>query len=167
MTKKEKITGNFIKSFYKKIDINTFILTIAILILILDQLTKYLIKTKLYLYESIPIIKNIFHITYTTNAGAGFGILQNYRWFFVVFTVIFIIAIYIYYSKYYASIKKDFYLAICIALLLGGALGNFYDRLRFGYVVDFLDFRIWPTFNVADSAVSVGAVLLIIWLWKK
>ncbi len=136
-------------------------------IIVLDQLTKYLIKTKMYLYQSIPIIKNVFHITYTTNAGAGFGILQHYRWFFILFTVIFLGLVYYTYLTHTRKNKQEPYFNIFIGLLVGGALGNFIDRLRFGFVVDFLDFRIWPTFNLADSAITIAAIGLIIWLWKK
>ncbi len=136
-------------------------------VIIFDQLTKYLIKTKMYLYQSIPVIKDIFHITYTTNAGAGFGILQNYRWFFILFTIIFLGFVYYTYLVHTRKNKQEVYFDICIGLLIGGALGNFIDRVRFGFVVDFLDLKFWPTFNIADSAVTVAAIGLVIWLWKK
>jgi signal peptidase II len=149
-------------SFYKA---NKLVFLIAGVIIILDQLTKYIIKTNIVLYQKIPLT-SFFQITHTINKGAGFSILQNFRWFFVVFTLVFLYLIY----KYYLADKKfpkTCYLDVCVGLLIGGAIGNFIDRLLLGYVTDFIDFSFWPTFNVADSAVSIAAILIIIWLWKN
>ena len=168
MMKKDHKKAASHKTQYKLLDPQIILVySVIVIVIFFDQLTKYLIKTKMYLYQSIPVIKDVFHITYTTNAGAGFGILQNYRWFFILFTIIFLGFVYYTYLSHARKNNRDVYFDICIGLLVGGALGNFIDRLRFGFVVDFLDFKVWPTFNVADSAITIAAIGLIIWLWKK
>ncbi|HLC61922.1 MAG TPA: signal peptidase II [Candidatus Nanoarchaeia archaeon] len=143
---------------------NIFILSTALTIVFLDQLTKFLIRANFKLGESISIIRNIFHITYVTNTGAAFSIFQGFNLFFIIFLVIFI-GVVIYYLKNIKENEKM--MQIAIGLLLGGTIGNLIDRISIGAVIDFIDFRIWPVFNVADSAVSVSVVLLIILLWKK
>jgi len=125
-------------------------------ILSLDQLTKFILVNKLSLYQSIPVIKGVFYITLVHNRGAAFGILKNQVPLFILTSLLAIILI-------YSSLKKGKhkkYYAIALGLVLAGAMGNLIDRLSFGYVIDFLDFRVWPVFNVADSAITVGAVLL-------
>ena len=150
------------EQFYNK---NKYIFLIATLVVIMDQLAKYIVKTNMLLHQRIPLT-SFFEITHTINHGAGFSILQNFRWFFVIFTIVFLYLIY----KYYIADKnfpRTAYTDFSVGLLIGGALGNFIDRLFLGYVTDFLAFSFWPTFNVADSAVSVAAVMIIIWLWKN
>jgi signal peptidase II len=138
--------------------------TITLLVLIIDQLTKYFVKANLTLSESVPVINNIFHITLIQNFGISFGMLNvsALRWIFVIITVI-IVGIILY---YYKQIKKQFPL-ICTALILGGALGNLMDRILLGFIVDFIDFRIWPAFNIADAAITLGVIALIVYYWKK
>ena len=122
-------------------------------ILILDQSTKFLILEFLSENQSIAIIKNIFHLTLVKNPGAAFGIFRDFNIFLVIIslaTIILILLIWISTRKF----------KISFILILSGAMGNLIDRLRYGYVVDFLDFRIWPVFNVADIAITIGAILL-------
>ena len=140
-----------------------YVFLTAFLIVFLDQFTKLIISSRFTLGESVPVIKSIFHLTYIINKGAGFGILQNKQWFFIWFAVI-VIGIILY---LYDKIPASKYVQLGVGLILGGAIGNLIDRIRLNYVIDFLDFRFWPAFNIADSAVSVGAVILIIWFWKK
>jgi signal peptidase II len=136
----------------------------ALLVLVIDQLTKYFVKANLTLSESVPVINNFFHITLIQNFGISFGMLNvsALRWIFVIITII-IIGLILY---YYKQIKKQFPL-ICAALILGGALGNLMDRILLGFIVDFIDFRIWPAFNIADMAITIGVIALIIYYWKK
>ncbi|MBS3969494.1 MAG: signal peptidase II [Clostridia bacterium] len=129
----------------------------AIVIVILDQLTKHLILTSMRPYESIPVIENVFHITFVRNPGAAFGILQNQITFFIVVTII---VIFLLVGVYWKLARKNIILTIGLSLQLGGAVGNLIDRIRFSYVVDFLDFRVWPVFNVADMAIVTGVILL-------
>ena len=139
-------------------------LSIAALVVVLDQFTKFLVKNNLQLGDSIPLIKNIFHLTYVTNTGSAFGLFKNLNVFFVIFSIIVIFVIF----YYLRQIKKKERLVIySIGLLLGGTIGNLIDRIAYGAVIDFIDFKIWPVFNVADSAVTISIVMLIILLWKK
>ena len=140
------------------------IFSIALLIVFLDQLTKYLVKTSFQLKESMPIISNIFHLTYIQNFGAGFGILQNQKWILIFISMIVIGIIFYYFDKIK---EKELLLQALVAFILGGTVGNLIDRLLNGYVIDFLDFKIWPIFNIADSFVTMGVIGLIIYLWDK
>ena len=136
---------------------------IAVLVLLFDQLSKYLIKSVLILNQSLPIIPNIFHLTLIYNTGAGFGMLKGQRIFFIVFSLIVLIALAFKWKK----IPQRTGITVPLGLIIGGLLGNLLDRSLLGYVVDFLDFRIWPVFNAADSAISIGVIWLVIYLWKK
>lgn len=137
----------------KRKTITSFFL--VIFILILDQLTKYIVTQKILLGESIPVIKNIFHLTFILNRGAAFGILKN-QFYFLIFIAI--VAIIFVVSNLRKKRLRGCEIALC--LILGGAISNLIDRLRLGAVIDFLDFRIWPVFNIADSAITIGAILL-------
>ena len=137
--------------------------SITVFVILLDQLTKYFISKYMLLHQSIPLIKNILHLTYIQNTGAGFGILKNQNTF-LIFTSLIIIGIILFYIK---QIIKEKQIHIPIALILGGAFGNLIDRIFLGYVIDFIDFRIWPAFNIADSCITIGALWLIIYFWKK
>jgi len=131
--------------------------TIAILILCVDQLTKFIIHKNLLLNQSFPIIKGVFHLTLIHNRGAAFGILRNQIPLFIFTSVLAISLIYFYLKK--DKQKKLSIITLSLSLILGGALGNLVDRIFLGYVVDFLDFRVWPVFNLADSAITMGAIL--------
>jgi signal peptidase II len=134
-----------------------------IFVVILDQISKLIVKNAMYFQQSVPVIGNVLHITYTTNTGAGFGILHNMNAFLIWVSII-IIGIILY---YYNKIPETSFPQVCTALIVGGAVGNLIDRIFIGHVIDFIDFRIWPVFNLADSAVTIGAIGLIIFFWKK
>lgn len=126
-------------------------------LLIADQAVKHLVRTTMVQGQSIPIIENIFHITYIENPGAAFGILANQRMLFLVLTAVIVgVMIYLYCSL---SNKKSL-TAISLGIVVSGAIGNFIDRFMQGTVTDFLDFRIWPIFNIADIAICVGLALI-------
>jgi len=128
-----------------------------ILIIAADQFTKQLVLKNFTLHQSKAVIEGIFHLTYVRNVGAAFSILQNQRVFFILSTSIVLIGIFWFIiTKKYPS-KLVLYSLIFIA---GGAIGNFLDRIRLGYVVDFFDFRVFPVFNIADISIVVGAILL-------
>ena len=136
----------------------------ALIIILIDQLSKFLIKSNFQLNQSVPIINNIFHLTYINNTGAGFGILKA-QTLILIFVSIAVIGI-IFYN--FDKIKnKEILLQVLVGFVLGGTIGNLIDRLAYGYVIDFLDFRIWPIFNFADSFVTIGIIGLIIYLRKK
>jgi len=131
---------------------------IVLAVVILDQLTKYLVLNNLKDIGHIPIIQNIFHLTYVENRGAAFGILQNQKYFFVIMKSI-VIAVIIYFLIREKNLRKS--VVVCLSLIAGGAIGNLIDRIRFGFVVDFFDFRVWPVFNIADMAIVIAQILLI------
>lgn len=131
---------------------------IALIIVFLDQLTKFFVTRNLSLYKSVPVIKGVFHLTLVHNWGAAFGILKGQVILFIFTAVIAIILIYT--SLKNRAHKKFSVYTFSLSLILSGAAGNLIDRILFGYVIDFLDFRIWPVFNVADSAITIGAILL-------
>ena len=140
------------------------VLLIGTATFLLDQITKILIQKYFLLGESIPVIEGIFHITITYNKGAAFGLFKNQT---LALIIISIAALVLFPFPYRTSGKNNKMVGVSLGLIAGGACGNLIDRLRFGYVFDFLDFRIWPVFNVADTAITIGAVMLAICLIKK
>ncbi|WP_250656780.1 signal peptidase II [Alkalimarinus coralli] len=145
-------------------------LWLAAVVVVLDLGTKWLATDMLEYAISVPVLP-FFNFTLLHNTGAAFSFLANaggwQRWFFAALAV----AISAMLVKWLATIKGDRWLAIAIALVLGGALGNLYDRVVLGYVVDFLHFY-WgsyhfPAFNVADSAITVGAIMMALDIFRK
>ncbi|MCL1816119.1 MAG: signal peptidase II [Clostridiales bacterium] len=126
-------------------------------VVILDQLTKYAVAANLALGQSWPLIDGVVYFTYVMNKGAAFSLLQGQRWFFIVITIV-VLAVMLWFAR--GIPKSDRLLQSTLALFCGGALGNLIDRLRFGAVTDFIDFRFFPIFNVADSCIVIGAFLL-------
>ncbi len=145
---------------------NTVFLLIVMATVLLDQATKLHIDASMALHASFPVIDGFFNITYIRNPGAAFGFLAGapaiFRSFFFLAVTIIAVCLILYYL--YKNPARDRLLTISLALILAGALGNMIDRLRFNEVIDFLDFYIgtahYPAFNVADAAISVGAVIL-------
>lgn len=125
----------------------------------LDQITKVMIRSSFMLHESISLIGNFLHFTYVENPGMAFGIRIGQNKFFTFFSLFASIALVIY---LYRIRNEKFLPRFALALILGGAIGNLIDRVLFGQVTDFIDFGWWPVFNIADMAVSIGMVLLII-----
>ncbi len=123
-----------------------------------DQLSKAAVQMLMCRGESIPVAPPVFYITYIMNPGAAFGLLANRTPFFIAIGVLLIVAVLVGYRR---IPEENVLLRYGLALLLGGALGNLTDRLRYGQVVDFLDFRVWPVFNIADMAIVVGVCLLL------
>ena len=111
------------------------------------------------LHDSIAVIPGVFYITYVKNYGAAFGILAHRTGLFVIITVLVVLLI-VYFLRQLPKDQK--LLRIALVLQLGGALGNLVDRLLYGFVIDFLDFRFWPVFNVADIAIVAGIGLFIL-----
>ncbi|MHB1127746.1 MAG: signal peptidase II [Bacillota bacterium] len=125
--------------------------------ILLDQGSKMFIQSTMHLGDSLPVIWGIFHITFIKNPGAAFGVLANRTSLFVAITVLVVLVI----LALYRQIPPEWkILRIGLAMLVGGALGNLLDRVRMGTVVDFLDLRFWPIFNLADTFVVVGVILL-------
>jgi signal peptidase II len=137
---------------------------IAIIWLVLDQVSKYYVMNHFAIGESVSVIQNVFHLTYIINRGAAFGMLTNQRWFFLVVAFILIIVYAIYHKKVN---RGPISLRIGSALLISGAIGNGIDRYVLHGVVDFFDFRIWPIFNVADIGICVGVACIIYHLLRN
>jgi signal peptidase II len=129
---------------------NNFSLFIIIFlsVIALDQLLKIL------------IVKGIIPLAYSKNTGAGFSLFQNQVSILVWVSFIVIGAI----LYFYDSFAKDRVMNICFALIFGGAIGNLIDRIRLGYVIDFIDLKVWPSFNIADSAITLGTIILLVYL---
>ncbi|MEG0283996.1 MAG: signal peptidase II [Erysipelotrichales bacterium] len=130
-------------------------------LLILDQVSKYIVSTNMALYDKIEVIKNFFSIYYIRNKGAAFSMLEGRMIVFLIGTIIGIVLVYFFYKD--AKTKTSY---VATSMLLAGILGNFIDRLRFQEVIDFLSFKIFDynfaIFNFADVFVCVGVALLII-----
>lgn len=165
-------------------------MTIAVFILIaailfLDQLSKFLILKYIGFNTTLVVLKGIFSITPIRNSGGGFGILPNQTFLFIsisLLTIVFLIlvlgdtlqhkkgawklSLFVQQSVPFWKVKEK--LVLCTtAMILAGALGNLVDRLRLGAVIDFVDFKLWPVFNIADSCISIGITILIWQLLKK
>ncbi|MBI5124541.1 MAG: signal peptidase II [Candidatus Omnitrophica bacterium] len=135
----------------------TLLFLIASVVVVIDRFTKYLVFNNLSEDQTVEVISRVFHITLVLNTGSAFGLFKSFGAFFIVssFFIIALIVIYILQCKH-----KDLVVSVALGLILGGAIGNLIDRIAFGYVIDFLDFRVWPVFNIADSSITAGAVLL-------
>jgi signal peptidase II len=130
---------------------------LAGIILILDQSSKFMICRAMTLNESIPVVRNVFHLTYIQNKGAAFGLFPCQTLFFIIVTLLVISLIIFFYKRMSGN---RVLMSWALGFILGGAVGNLIDRIRLQAVIDFLDFRIWPVFNLADSAITVGAIIL-------
>ena len=155
----------------KKKPMEYIIYSVIIIVgIFIDQLSKFLVFSNMERYESIPLIKDFLHITYTTNPGAAFGMMEDQRWIFIVVSTVAILAFAVY---LYLGHAENLLYGIAISMVVSGGIGNMIDRLGFGFyvnekgmgeVIDFIDFcGIWNAiFNGADSFVCVGAGLLIL-----
>ena len=139
---------------------STFYVIVA-LIFICDQFSKAWVQRMLAWGQTRPLIGNAFALTLTQNTGGAWGLLPQGNLIFIAFAALAVVALLL---AYYRMPRIELLVGGAFALALGGALGNLLDRLRFGYVVDFFDARIihWPIFNIADSAISLGIVLLLL-----
>lgn len=138
----------------------------AVMLILLDQLSKQWIVNHIPLNAIRKCVPGIFSLTYLRNYGAAFSIFQNQQWFFTVITLTVVGAACYYFIK---NINGDFWFLFGLLLIISGGIGNFIDRLRLSYVVDMvhLDFMNFAIFNVADSYLTVGVVILFIALWKE
>ena len=136
---------------------------LALGVFLLDQAVKRYVTEHMALDASLAVIPGIFHITYIRNAGAAFGLLQNHTWLFLVMAALLVLLALYFLPRLSAASPA---LRYGLALLLGGAAGNAWDRLQGGVVIDFLDFRIWPVFNIADMAIVAGVALVLYGLYR-
>lgn len=131
------------------------------IIFLLDVVIKKQAELSLAPYRSIPLIKNVFHLTLVHNTGAALGLFQGNNKLFAVISFASVIICAYLFLRYG---QKDFLSRLFSGAILGGALSNLYDRLSTGYVVDYLDFRIWPVFNLSDACITIGFAVLV---WRS
>lgn len=132
-----------------------------IAVVLLDQLTKYLIRTNFQIGETLPIISDVLHLTYVRNRGAAFSMFENMHFVTIVVPVVIIslcVAALIYFRD-----KLSKQVMFFVSLIIAGGIGNLIDRVALGYVTDMIDFRVFPVFNVADIAVCTGCALILVY----
>jgi signal peptidase II len=146
------------------------LLGLTVLIVVLaDQLTKAWVQSGMRLHQSIPVIEHFFSLTYIRNPGAAFGLFSDSGgWVRTAFFIVISVAAIALLGTLYAKTPPGrYFLRLAFSLVTGGAIGNLIDRVRFGEVVDFLDFFVgryhWPAFNVADSCITVGVAFLVVY----
>ena len=146
------------------------VVSLAGLMLTLDWISKWLVQMHItQITEVIPIIPGFFNLRHDRNTGAAFGVLAGHRILLILITLAALGFIFAYYLRF----KESRWMQISLGFLLGGAIGNFVDRIRLGEVVDFLQFGIasqrlfWPTFNIADVSICIGAGMLIVYLFRN
>ena len=132
-------------------------------VVFLDRISKIFFSKILALGESLPVIRNVLHMTLVHNPGIAFGLFKDQGAVFIIIPIIAIVLLTynIYYYKSNEEKLSRLYI-VAFSLILGGAVGNLIDRISYGYVIDFIDLRIWPVFNIADSAITIGALIIAI-----
>lgn len=138
--------------------------SVLLLTLALDQLTKFLALRGLSQIDTVEIIPRVFHLTLVHNTGIAFGFFRQHPSILLSLITLSLIFLFLWGRNMPKENKTE---RFALALILGGAVGNWFDRLRFGAVIDFLDFRVWPVFNLADSAITIGVTLFAWSLFKK
>jgi len=158
----------------KKSSIPLIFALVAVVVVTLDQSTKCLIVNRLLLHQSIPVFKGCLNLVYVHNTGVAFGFFNGPNNFpkTLFFSAVTLISVcVIFYFLYNAVRTRDVFQSILLGMICGGAVGNLIDRFRLGAVIDFIDVYYkqyhWPAFNVADAAISVGIILLILQLLLK
>ncbi len=151
-----------------------FLIALGGAIITLDQLTKLYVHTRFYLGETIPVIHDFFNLTYVRNTGAAFGFLRDAHEVFrnIFFLSMPPLAVGVILFIFWNVDDRDHLQIFSLSLIFGGAIGNYIDRLRFGYVIDFLDFHFrqyytWPAFNIADSCIVSGVALLLFYMLRQ
>src|SRR6201994_4115531 len=148
-------------------DARGWLLVLSVLVIVADRVTKWLAATRIVIGNNVIVIPHVFAISHVENPGAAFSLFNDssspglVRWMLLIFSVLAAVAVL---AALYKLGRKLTPTSVALALILGGAVGNAWDRLRFGYVIDFLEVHIvhyhWPDFNLADSAIVIGGILL-------
>lgn len=136
----------------------------ALIVVVLDQISKYLVRLYLVPDRMHPVLPPYFYFTYVRNPGAAFGFLSHWPFLSILVAFLVIPAAIFVRQRFFTG---DRLMSIALGLVMGGSLGNLLDRIFMGVVTDFLDFRVWPVFNLADSAIVVGVGIIIWWFWRK
>ncbi|MBF0484103.1 MAG: signal peptidase II [Candidatus Omnitrophica bacterium] len=136
---------------------------VSLSVVLIDRYTKIIFTKLLSLGESLPVIRNVLHMTLVHNTGIAFGFFKDHGAVFIIIPFIAIVLLIyniFYYRQNHEALSRGYILGF--SLILGGAIGNLFDRISYGYVIDFIDLRVWPVFNIADSAITIGAVLIVL-----
>ena len=144
-----------------QVDIFLSLITVSMIVLT-DRISKSFFSDILDVGESLPIIHNFLHMTLVHNTGIAFGFFKDQGVVFIIIPMIAIVLLMFntyYYRQNNKQLSRSYILAF--SLILGGAIGNLIDRIFYGYVIDFIDLRVWPVFNIADSAVTIGAIIIV------
>lgn len=146
-----------------------FFYTAVSSLIFVDQLTKFIILQKLTLGESLPVFSDVLHLTLVQNRGIAFGLFGGHDQILLITITVSIVVLAMIGHTLWKKQEGRFLTLnrAAIALIFAGAAGNWLDRLRYGAVIDFLDFRIWPVFNIADTAISVGVGLYLLHFFKQ
>ena len=143
------------------------IIIFTIIFLVIDIISKLVVGNLMKVNTSVMVIKNFFYITYVRNTGAAWSIFAGKTWMLIMISLIIISIIvwYIFKNKPKNNLEK-----ISYSMILGGSVGNLFDRIIYGYVIDFLDFNLfgydYPIFNLADTFIVIGVLLLVIYMWR-
>lgn len=129
-------------------------------ILLLDQIVKYVVRDCMYVGESIPIIRDVFHLTYVRNTGAAFNLFEGMSLFLQIITFLALLFAVWFMEKH---LHRHWSLLLSMILIISGGIGNLIDRFVMGYVTDLFDFRFFPVFNIADIAICVGCFFLVLY----
>lgn len=139
------------------------LIILTIIFFLVDLVSKIVVSNLMNVHDSFVVIENFFYISYFRNTGGAWSILSNHTWLLIVFSllIIIIISIYVYKNKVIGKLELSGY-----SMILGGAIGNLFDRIVYGYVIDFLDFNIfgynYPIFNLADTFIVLGVIFIVI-----
>ena len=148
----------------------TIVFVIGLVVLVLDQLSKFWVRESLYYGQSIPLIDGFFNLVYVRNPGAAWGMFGNHTPVLIILAFVIMVLVIVFRKQMFGAIKCR---NVVLGLLIGGILGNLIDRIRFSWVTDFLDFHIgphhFPSFNVADSSICIamGLYLVMSWLHER
>jgi signal peptidase II len=126
-------------------------------VVLLDQISKFLIQSRLSPGESVPLIPSVLHLTLHHNTGAAFGLLEGHAGVLTVVSFVFVLIL----ASLIIKMSRSHPMRLPLGLMMGGAIGNLIDRLLLGHVIDFIDIRVWPIFNVADACLTAGTCLII------
>lgn len=145
------------------------ILLVALVVTVLDQVTKQLVRYSFGEGELLPVIEGFFNLTFVRNSGAAWGMFHNYSWALIALSIIMLVLMIVFRHSFISESSEH---RFALGLMIGGILGNLIDRIKLGAVTDFLDFYVgthhWPAFNVADSAICVGVGIYILSaMWTK
>jgi len=137
---------------------------LALVILAFDQIFKYLVHHLMSFGQSVPIYSNFLKLTYVRNTGAAFSLFVGFSSYLIVIGIAVVIAVIFFHHK---LSKKNYWMQVSLAFVLGGSLGNLLDRIFRSYVIDYVDITVWPVFNFADIMINIGVIMIAMKMFEK